>query len=89
MKTVRHLGVDIVLQEGQTLEERLGIMAGKPSAPPSPLHHLSMTLDRLHLGYWVLTILRRAAAGMGLRSGWKSRYLMKPFLRFVRLFTSS
>jgi hypothetical protein len=71
MKTVRHFGRDIVLQEGQTLEERLRMMAGKPLPPPSPLRSLCMKLYRLHLGYWALAILRRAAIGIGLRPVWR------------------
>ena len=86
MKTVRHFGVDIVLQEGQTLEQRLRMMAGEPLDPPSPLRSLCMQLHRLHLAYWALAILRRAATDLGLRAGWKSRYLLTPFLRFARRF---
>jgi hypothetical protein len=71
MKTVRHFGRDIVLQEGQTLDERLRMMAGKPLPPPSPLRSLYMKLYRLHLGYWALAILRRAAIGIGLRPVWR------------------
>jgi hypothetical protein len=78
--------VDIVLQDGQTLEERLRMMAGEPLDPPSTLRSLSMALHRLHLAYWALAILRRAAADFGFCEGWKSRYLLKPFLRFAKLF---
>jgi protein-tyrosine phosphatase len=71
MRTVRHFGRDIVLQEGQALDERLRMMAGKPLPPPSPLRSLYMKLYCLHLGYWPLAILRRAAIGIGLRPLWR------------------
>jgi hypothetical protein len=88
MKRVRHFGVDIVLPEGQTPEERLRMMAGEPLDPPSPLRSLDMTLHRLHPGYWTLAFLRRAADSLGFRAGWKSRYIMKPFLRLAKLIVS-